>query len=258
MRRATQPWSTPLGPPRGVLPCSDRCSICDLPTPGAEWLTSLRAPSAAAVGSQSILPGMPQPRGMEQDLTLRTARRPVGGQWSADVTVGGLPGSPRIASDDVGNIFLLWGRNERPWALRAARWSATLGAPTLGRVISSSAALSIDFAPLQVLDPSYAVLNYEYSLDDGATWTARAPASASSPMVVDGLIDGNAYPMRLRAVNVAGPGLPWAWHSSAVQYSRPPFSRRLREECVLTTTESDASCATEARLGRRRSSSGTT
>ena len=143
-----------------------------------------------------------------QDHTLRTARRPVGGQWSPDASVGGLPGSPRIASDSVGNVFLLWGRFERPWALRAARWSETLGPPTIERVISSSAALSIDFVPLQVLDPSYAVLNYEYSLDNGDTWTARAPASASSPMVVDGLIDGNAYPMRLRAVNVAGPGLP--------------------------------------------------
>jgi hypothetical protein len=59
-----------------------------------------------------------------------------------------------------------------------------------------------------VLEPSYAVLNYEYSIDDGTTWTARAPASASSPLVVDGLTDGNAYPMRFRAVNVAGAGLP--------------------------------------------------
>jgi hypothetical protein len=142
------------------------------------------------------------------DRTLQTARRPVGGQWSADPTVGGLTGRPRIAADAAGNVLLLWTRSLPPRTLQAARWSATLGAPTIGRVISSSGALSIDFTPLQVLDSSYAVLNYEYSLDNGATWTARAPASASSPMVVDGLIDGDAYPMRLRAVNVAGPGLP--------------------------------------------------
>ena len=47
--------------------------------------------------------------------------------------------------------------------------------------------------------------NYEYSLDNGTTWTVRSPSSTTSPLVITGLTNGTAYQVRLRAVNVAGP-----------------------------------------------------
>jgi hypothetical protein len=56
----------------------------------------------------------------------------------------------------------------------------------------------------------FANTNYEYSLDDGATWTTRAPASATFPLEIGGLVNGVAYQLRLRGVNSAGPGLPSA------------------------------------------------
>ena len=141
------------------------------------------------------------------DTTLQTARRAAGGDWGLGASVGGLPSGPRIASDAIGNVFLLWSQRAPTHALQGARWSAMLGAPTLGRVVSSPGKLQIEFTPLRVLEPSYEVLNYEYSLDNGVTWTVRSPASAMSPIVVAGLTDGLAYQVRLRAVNVAGPGL---------------------------------------------------
>ncbi len=141
------------------------------------------------------------------DRTLWTARRPIGGQWSTDATVAGAFSTPRIASDVVGNIFLLWSRRAPGPAVQAARWSASLAAPTIGRVTSRSGALTIDFTPPRVLTSAHAVLNYEYSVNDGATWTPRTPASGASPMLVEGLTNGVAYRLRLRGINIAGTGL---------------------------------------------------
>ncbi len=145
-----------------------------------------------------------------QDHTLRTARRPVGGQWSTDATRRlDFRAAHELPATTSATSFCCGAGTSVHAALQAARWSATLAPAVIAHVISSSGALTIDFTPpASARVRSYAVLNYEYSLDNGATWTARAPASALSPIVVDGLIDGIAYPIRLRAVNVAGPGLP--------------------------------------------------
>lgn len=51
-----------------------------------------------------------------------------------------------------------------------------------------------------------AITTYQYSIDDGRTWRARTPASASSPVVIAGLVNGTSYRVRLRAVNAAGAG----------------------------------------------------
>ena len=51
-----------------------------------------------------------------------------------------------------------------------------------------------------------AISGYQVSLDDGATWQPAAAGSTASSVVVSGLANGRAYPLRLRAVNAAGPG----------------------------------------------------
>jgi titin len=118
-------------------------------------------------------------------------------------------GPLRIGSDDAGNVLLLLIKGPA-LTLQAARWKAPLSRPSIAHVTSTSGSLSIDFSPPRVLDPADAVLNYEYSIDDGSMWTARTPASPASPIVLDGLIDGEEYPVRLRAVNTMGPGTPSA------------------------------------------------
>ncbi|MFM9083120.1 MAG: beta strand repeat-containing protein, partial [Actinomycetota bacterium] len=50
------------------------------------------------------------------------------------------------------------------------------------------------------------ISNLQYSIDDGATWTVRDPASITSPLTITGLVNGVTYPIRVRAVNVNGPG----------------------------------------------------
>ena len=54
------------------------------------------------------------------------------------------------------------------------------------------------------------ISNYEFSINDGATWTARNPVSANPPLVLGGLTNGTTYQVKLRAVNAAGAGAPSA------------------------------------------------
>ena len=49
-----------------------------------------------------------------------------------------------------------------------------------------------------------AITNYEYSTNNGTTWTARNPAATTSPLSLTGLVNGTPYSIKLRAVNAAG------------------------------------------------------
>jgi uncharacterized repeat protein (TIGR01451 family) len=80
-------------------------------------------------------------------------------------------------------------------------------APAITAVTPGDQQLSIAFtAPAS--DGGSAVTNYEYSTDDGATWTARDPAAMDSPLIIAGLVNGTTYQVRLRAVNGVGAGAP--------------------------------------------------
>ena len=49
------------------------------------------------------------------------------------------------------------------------------------------------------------IRNHEFSVD-GGPWTPLAPADNRSPVVVPGLVNGTTHSIRLRSVNVVGPG----------------------------------------------------
>ncbi len=69
-------------------------------------------------------------------------------------------------------------------------------APTLGTVVAGNGKLTIPFtAPIG--NGGYPISAYEYSTDDGATWTSSG--SVSSPIVITGLTNGTAYAVKLRA-----------------------------------------------------------
>jgi len=51
------------------------------------------------------------------------------------------------------------------------------------------------------------IVNYEYSLNAGATWTARAPASAVSPLVITGLTSNTTYNIKIRGIDAQGYGV---------------------------------------------------
>jgi hypothetical protein len=83
----------------------------------------------------------------------------------------------------------------------------SLSAPTQVTATPSAGQLSVNFTPPNITG-GLAITNYEYSLNDGSTWAARAPASTSSPIVISGLTNGQTYQIRIRAVNSIGPGEP--------------------------------------------------
>ncbi len=77
-------------------------------------------------------------------------------------------------------------------------------APTGLAATAGDSQLSISFTPGS--DGGAAITNYQYSTDDGATYTAFSPAQTSSPVVITGLTNGTTYQVRLKAVNSVGAG----------------------------------------------------
>jgi predicted RNA-binding protein with TRAM domain len=76
------------------------------------------------------------------------------------------------------------------------------GAPTLTGVTAGDSYLSIAFtAGSAGGDP---ISSYQYSLNGGGTW--NNVAATTSPLLVDGLVDGTSYTVSVRAVSAAGPG----------------------------------------------------
>jgi hypothetical protein len=76
-------------------------------------------------------------------------------------------------------------------------------APTITTVTPGDAQLSIAFTPAENSD----VINYEYSVDVGAHWTARNPISADSPLVITGLNNNTPYTVEIRGISSAGYGV---------------------------------------------------
>lgn len=69
-------------------------------------------------------------------------------------------------------------------------------------------------------DGGSAITNYEYSTNDGATFTAFSPADTVSPNTIMGLANATTYLVRLRAVNAAGAGA--ASTAISAQTAYPP------------------------------------
>ncbi len=83
--------------------------------------------------------------------------------------------------------------------------STTPGAPTITSITRGSGTATINFtAPSS--DGGQAITNYQYSIDGGTNWLTLSPADITTPLVISGLNDATAYPIRIRAVNSIGGG----------------------------------------------------
>ena len=78
------------------------------------------------------------------------------------------------------------------------------GAATIDSISATSGQLSVNFTAGTTNGSS--ITNYEYSTNNGTNWTTRSPTATTSPIVIAGLTNGQAYPVRIRAVNGAGSG----------------------------------------------------
>jgi gliding motility-associated-like protein len=83
--------------------------------------------------------------------------------------------------------------------------STTPGAPTITSITRGTGTATINFtAPTS--NGGQAISNYQYSIDGGTNWLTLSPADITSPLVISGLNDATAYPIRIRAVNSIGAG----------------------------------------------------
>ncbi len=78
-------------------------------------------------------------------------------------------------------------------------------APVITSVSRVDQGLNIAFTAPSGVTP--AITNYEYSVDGGATWVARNPASTASPISITGLTNCQTYSVAIRAVNTDGSGV---------------------------------------------------
>ena len=119
---------------------------------------------------------------------------------SADTsyTVTGLPnGSQRWY-----RVTALNEAGEGAQALAVSAAARTVpGAVTIESVSEEDGALVVTLSGPDD-DGGSPVTAYEYSLDGGATW--HTAAQTASPLRIDGLTNGTAYDVRVRAVNAAG------------------------------------------------------
>jgi len=117
--------------------------------------------------------------------------------------------------------------------IRSSATSAS--APVITQISSGDQQLGIVFAPPS-RDGGFAVTNYQYSTDNGATWATLSPASTASSMVItaqssDGssLSNGVSYSIQVRAITDASQpvgavsntavGIPNAPTAPVVNYS---------------------------------------
>jgi len=79
-------------------------------------------------------------------------------------------------------------------------------APNITEVIGGDESLTIVFEP-PTFSSTTPILNYEFSVDEGANWRAVSPATTTSPIVVTELTNDVTYPVLIRAINSQGYGI---------------------------------------------------
>lgn len=83
--------------------------------------------------------------------------------------------------------------------------STTPSAPTSLVVTNQNQSVSLAFTA--GFNGGNAISNYQYSLDNGASFTAFSPTQFNSPVIITGLTNGNSYYIALKAVNSNGAGV---------------------------------------------------
>jgi hypothetical protein len=82
--------------------------------------------------------------------------------------------------------------------------ATTPDAPTSLSVTSGNQQLSVSFS--EGPNGGAAISNYQYSINNGGSYTTVSPAQTTSPIVITGLVNGTSYSVKLRAVNAIGAG----------------------------------------------------
>jgi len=75
-------------------------------------------------------------------------------------------------------------------------------APTIDSITATSGTLTVFFTPGAARGSTTS--NYQFSTNQGTSWSTRSPVATTSPLVISGLNNGQVYQVRLRAITNAG------------------------------------------------------
>ena len=93
-------------------------------------------------------------------------------------------------------------------AYTAVRTATPVGPPSAPRSVTGSpdsGTATVSFTT-PASDGGSSITNYQYSTNDGSTWTSFSPVTTSSPVTISGLTNGTTYQIRIRAINAIGNG----------------------------------------------------
>ena len=121
-------------------------------------------------------------------------------------------------------------------SLATARPVALPGAPTISSITASTGQLSVAFTAGSA--GTDAAQTYEYSLNNGSTWAARATGTTGSPLVITGVTDATVvsggYTVRIR--QVTNQQHRSAQSSGVVPSATPPEAPVLTSASVTPTS----------------------
>jgi uncharacterized repeat protein (TIGR02543 family) len=135
----------------------------------------------------------------EPDASFKTFGTVAGNIRTSTVTglTNGIAYTLRVTANNISGSASSLGRSVVP--------TGTPSRPANQSYSAGVGAVTINFSPPEN-DGGLAVTNYAYSIDNGATWLTRSPASSASPITISGLTDGTTYSVKLRAINPFGAG----------------------------------------------------
>jgi hypothetical protein len=137
---------------------------------------------------------------------IQSSSSQSGGPWSTPENLsatGEGNDDPQVSVSSNGLVATVWTRSNN--TIQSSILTSSAAAPTITSISASSGALSVAFTAPTV-NGGAPISNYKYSLDNGATWITRSPASTSSPLVITGLTNGTSYQVKLLAINSQGDG----------------------------------------------------
>ena len=153
---------------------------------------------------------------------IRAARvSTTGVTTSSDLATLDQPrAKPALSVSNNGVAAVLWVHDMNQTAvLQAAHWNPTPAPPSITGITPGEGTLTVAFAPPLTVEPAFAPTYYEGSINNGGTWTTGGQPTNVSPIVIRNLSFGEPYAVRLRAVNLAGPGA-----ASAAVIGAPTFA----------------------------------
>ncbi|MFA9219785.1 MAG: beta strand repeat-containing protein, partial [Sediminibacterium sp.] len=113
-------------------------------------------------------------------------------------------------------------------------------APTITGITAGSAQLSVVFtAPSS--NGGASITNYEYSINNGSSFTAFSPAQTTTSLVISGLTNDITYNVQIRAVNSAGSGAASATVQGTPAAPSSPTISGAATASAFTTTYGTAS-----------------